>query len=75
MPGGGSIQGMRNSLSNNKKLLRSKSYFKKERSFLSIKAEYLKAAGGKIAFKKASKEDILKIRKKIIRQKRKENLY
>ena len=53
MPGGGSIQGMINSLSNNKKLLRSKRFFHKEKTFLSLKQEYLKAADGKIDFKKA----------------------
>jgi len=73
MVGGGSIQGMITSLRNNKELLRSKRFFSKERTFLSIKKEYLKAAGGKIAFKNASQNDILKIREKIVKARKKES--
>tara|TARA_R100000306_G_scaffold260_4_gene638 strand:- start:17335 stop:17949 length:615 start_codon:yes stop_codon:yes gene_type:complete len=74
MPGGGSIQGMINSLSNNKKLLRSKRLFSKEKTFLSLKQEYLKAADGKIDFKKATPEQLESIRKKLIKEKKKEAL-
>ncbi|MBW1294787.1 hypothetical protein [Aquimarina litoralis] len=71
--GGGSIQGMITSLSNNKKLLRSKKLFKKERTFLNIKKDSLKTSKGKLNVKKASKEELEQIRKKIKKQKRKEN--
>lgn len=74
MIGGGSIQGMITSLSNNKNLLRSKRLFKKERTFLNIKKEYLKASEGKLNLKKASKEELQQIRKKIIKERRKENM-
>jgi tetratricopeptide (TPR) repeat protein len=74
MPGGGSMQGMQNSLNNNKMLLRSKRLFKKERTFLNTKTAYLKAANGKIELRKASPEDLLKIRKKIIKERKRENI-
>ncbi|MGS2765187.1 hypothetical protein [Sinomicrobium sp. M5D2P9] len=74
MSGGGSIQGMINSLKNNKKLLRSKSLFSKEKTFLNIKKEYLKAAGGNLDFKKASKEDITRIRKSVLKERKKDNI-
>lgn len=72
MGGEGSMQGMITSLSNNRKLLRSKRLFKKERTFLSVKKEYLKAAKGNISFQTASKEEILTVRKKVLNQRRKE---
>ncbi|WP_206482238.1 tetratricopeptide repeat protein [Nonlabens ponticola] len=63
-------------LSNNKKLLRSKRYFHKEKSFLNYKKEYLKAAGGKLKLEQASQEELLKIRKKILaNRKRERNIY
>ncbi|GGG44734.1 hypothetical protein [Bizionia arctica] len=74
MGGGGSIQGMITSLNNNKKLLRSKRFFKKERTFMSLKKEYFKAAQGELNFKEASKEDLLRIRVKIVKKRKKENL-
>ena len=45
MGGGGSIQGMSNSLKINRQMLRKKTYFSKERSFLNRKREFHKAAG------------------------------
>ena len=72
--GGESIQGMITSLGNNKKLLRSKRLFKKERTFLNIKKEYLDATEGKVNLKKASKQELKQIRKKIIKERRKENI-
>jgi len=55
---------MNTSLSNNKKLLKSKRLFHKERTFLSVKKEYLKASNGKLNFKTASKKELLELRKK-----------
>lgn len=74
MFGGGSIQGMITSLSNNRKLLRSKKLFKKERSFLNLKKEYLKASEGEKNQKKSSKEELHRVRKKIIKERRRENV-
>ena len=72
MAGGGSIQGMRTSLSNNKRLLRKKSLFRPERTFLSLKNEYIESAGGEKALKKATKAQLRAIRLKIIKEKEKE---
>ena len=72
MAGGGSIQGMRTSLSNNKRLLRKKSLFRPERTFLSLKSEYIESAGGEIALKKATKAQLRAIRLKIIKEKERE---
>lgn len=72
MGGEGSIQGMRTSLSNNKKLLRKKSLFRPERTFLSLKSEYIESAGGEIALKKATKAQLRAIRLKIIKEKERE---
>ncbi len=73
MGGGGSIQGMNNSLKMNRQLLRKKTYFRKERSFLNRKREYHKAAGI-IDLKTATKEELAGIRKTIIKRRRKSNL-
>lgn len=66
MGGKGSIEDMITTLRNNKKPLRSKRMFKKERSFLNLKQKYFQAFDGGITFKKASNEDLLKIRPKIV---------
>ncbi len=71
MGGGGSIQGMINSLKNNKKLLRRNRMFLKDRSFLNLKKEYLKAADGEVNFKKATKKQLSEIRVKVIRERKK----
>ena len=63
---------MRTSLSNNKKLLRKKSLFRPERTFLSLKSEYIESAGGEIALKKATKAQLRAIRLKIIKEKENE---
>ena len=73
MAGGGSIQGMITSLSNNKKLLRRNRLFRPENSFLNLKKEYLKAAEGKINIKKATKKELAEIRRKVLEQRRKED--
>ncbi len=73
MAGEGSIQAMINSLRNNKNLLRKRSIFKKERTFLSTKKEYYKAAQGEFDLKKATKEELKTLREKIIKQRKIEN--
>lgn len=74
MGGGGSAQGMRNSLKANNMLLRKKSYFKKERTFLNRKREYSNAAKGVIDLKTATKEQLADIRNKIIKRRKRQNL-
>ena len=74
MGGEGSIQGMITSLKNNKKLLRTKRLFKKEKTFLSLKKDYFKASNGVFDFKKISKEELLEIRKKVLKERKKEDL-
>lgn len=73
MAGGGSIQGMINSLKNNKRLLRRKRMFSKDRSFLNLKREYLKAAEGELDLKKATKEQLFTIRTKVVKAQKKRN--
>lgn len=70
MGGGGSIQGMRNSLNINNKLLRKQRYFKKEKSYLKRKTDYIHASGGIENLKSATPEQLASIRKKVIRQHR-----
>lgn len=72
--GGESAQGMITSLKNNKKLLRAKKLFSKERNFLNTKKENLKATEGKLEFKEASKEELERVRNRIINQRKKERL-
>jgi len=75
MGGEGSIQHMINSLRNNRNLLRKKSIFKKERTFLSTKKEYYKAAQeGEVELKKATKEELILLREKIIKQRKIESI-
>ena len=73
MGGGGSIQGMSNSLKINRQMLRKKTYFRKERSFLNRKREFHKAAGI-IDLKTATTEELAEIRHKIIKRRRQNNL-
>ncbi|MCB0464822.1 MAG: tetratricopeptide repeat protein [Aequorivita sp.] len=70
--GFGSINHMIVTLRNNKNLLPAKrSYFKKK-DYGSLKSEYYKAVGGSFNIKKASAEELLAIRKKIIKKREKE---
>ncbi len=61
MGGEGSTQHMIITMRNNLNMLRKKSMFKRERSFLNVKKEYYKASKGKIASKKLTKEELLLI--------------
>lgn len=74
MAGGESSRAMTTILRNNRNLLRKKNIFKKDRTFLSTRKEYYKAAKGELNLKKASKKDLLLIRKKIIKQRRLDSL-
>ncbi len=74
MGGEGSMQHMINVLRSNRSLLRKKNMFKRERSFLSTKKEYYKAAQGKIDLKTATKEELILIRQKILKHRRAENI-
>lgn len=66
MGGEGSIQSMITILKNNKLLLRPK------RSFLNQKKEFVIAAKGELNLKKASKEDLERIREKIYKERKKQ---
>ena len=70
--GGGKGQDMLNSIRNNKNLLRKKNIFKRERTFLQIKKEYLKATKGEIELKKATKRELAIVRQRVINESRKE---
>ena len=74
MGGEGSMKAMIDSLRNNKKLLRNKSRFTKERSFLNLKETDLKGASGKPRFKPYSKEAIKKIKAKFQRKRKQEKV-
>lgn len=74
MGGEGSTQHMIITMRNNLNMLRKKSMFKRERSFMNIKKEYYKASEGKIAAKKLTKKEVLIIRNKVIKNRRQENI-
>ncbi|MBJ2175609.1 hypothetical protein JBL43_15260 [Aureibaculum sp. A20] len=74
MGGEGSMQSMITILRNNKNLLRKKSFFKRDRTFLSTRKEYYKASKGKINLKKASKQELKIIRERVIKQRKFENI-
>ena len=72
MGGAGHMASMNTILSNNKKLLRKVSIFKKDRSFMSSRKAYLKALDGKVDIRKLSKQELRSIREKVIREREKE---
>jgi len=75
MFGSSSAKGMIDSLRNNRKLLRKKSRFKKDRTFLSLNENDLKGAKGKPTFKAYSKEAIKNIKSKFKRRRKRENVF
>lgn len=62
---GGSIAGMITSLRNNSNMLRKKSIFKKESTFLRTKKEYYRAVKGKIDLKELTPIELQRIRQTI----------
>tara|TARA_R100000935_G_scaffold21876_1_gene40346 strand:+ start:19041 stop:19643 length:603 start_codon:yes stop_codon:yes gene_type:complete len=74
MPGEGHILAMIQSLRYNRSLLRRKGMYPREKQFLNLKKESLRARNGTIESKKVSKEVLLRIRKKMAKQRKKENL-
>ena len=71
---GGSVQAMLTILRNNKLLLRKKNIFKRERTFLSIKQEYIRAIPGPYHFKHATREELKRIREKVLKNRKKDAL-
>jgi len=71
MAGGGSTQGMINSLRANRLLVRKK---KKERTFLNTRKENYNMVKGNIALKNVSETVLEKIRKKTLKQQKRENI-
>ncbi len=72
---GGSVQAMVTSLKNNAMLLRKRSIFKRERSFLNLKDAYFKASKGTILSQILSSEELKAIRTKVIALQKKEFLF
>ncbi len=70
----GSLQAMRVVLKNNVMMLRERGLFLNDRSYLYKKSEYLKAAKGEYDFKTITKEELLTLRAKIIKNRKAENL-
>lgn len=70
--GFGSITHMIVTLRNNRNLLPAKKGYFKKKNFGSAKNEYLHAAGGVFDIKKASPEELKKLRKKIIKKRKSE---
>lgn len=70
----GNIEGMRVILRNNREMLRKTGLFKKDRSFLSSRKEYLKAAKGEVELKTISKSELQAIREKVIKNRKVESI-
>ena len=70
----GSLQAMRVVLKNNVMMLRERGLFLNDRSYLYKKSEYQKAAKGEYDFKTITKEELRTLRKKIIKNRKAENL-
>lgn len=71
MGGEGSIQHMINTLRNNKKLLRKKNFFKKDRTFLHLSFEDFKGTSAKPNLKNATEEELAVLRAKLIKERKK----
>lgn len=75
MPGEGHILAMIQSLRYNRSLLRRKGMYPREKQFLNLKKESLRARNGTIESKKVSKEVLLRIRKKWLNNVRKRTCF
>ena len=74
MTGLGHLLGLRVVLKSNRDMLRKTGFFKKDRTFLSSRKEYLKAAKGQVDFKTISKSELRALREKVIKN-RKAGVY
>ena len=72
MPGSGAIGYMVSTIRNNRKLLRKKSMFKKERTFLSLTGQDYKSAEGKVAKKKLSSNELRRIKERTLKEAQKD---
>ena len=68
------MQSMNTIIRNNRNLLRKISIFKKDSSFMSGRKAYLKALQGEVDIRKLSKQELRKIREKVIKERKKESL-
>jgi len=75
MPSGGSIQSMITTLHNNKKLLRKRRIHDSKFGFAMLRDKYRTYSTGSVDSKPLSKEELLKIRTKIINDRRKERIW
>lgn len=73
MAGSGFMKHMSNTIRNNRDLLRKKSMFKKERTFLRLKKEDFKTADFTIESKKLTQKETKEIKDKITNERRKDN--
>ena len=74
MSGAGNMSSMNTILRNNRNLLRKISIFKRDNSFMSARKAYLKALKGEVDIKKLSKQELRRIREKVIKERKKESL-
>ena len=74
MSGAGHMHSMNTILRNNRNLLRKMSVFKRDSSFMSTRKAYLKALQGEVDIKKLSKQELRRIREKVIKNQRKESI-
>ncbi len=74
MPGSGAIRHMVDTVRNNRKLLRKKSMFKKERSFLGLTSQIYQSADGKVPSKKLSSNELRRIKERTLKEAQKDNL-
>ena len=74
MSGSGHNHSFNTIVHNNKMLLNRRNIFRKDSSFLSSRKAYLKASKGFVDVRKASKQELLEIRKKVIKERRRSAL-
>lgn len=74
MGGEGFMLHMINTLRDNRGLLRRKGMFKRKQTFLTRRKEYYKASQGNFIFKELSKDELKAIRRKVLKQRRKDSI-
>lgn len=72
MSGAGHMHSMNTILRNNKNLLRKRNIFRRDASFMGARKAYLKAMQGEVDIKKLSKQELRRIREKVIKGQKKE---
>ena len=75
MAGSGFTRQMVDTIRNNRNLLRKKSMFKKERSFLGLKSEDIKLTDTKVESRKLSRTELRRIKEKTLKEARKDAMW